>query len=149
MDRPQSFENHRRLVPSFHGFVFFVLLINVVWSLWQVVKALGAANNRVGSIIGALVAIALFRLFFHVRTFAKTNQDRIIRHEMRTRLERILPNDLKSRIPSFTLDQLIALRFASDGELPALARKVLDEKLENRNQIKQMIKSWQADWLRV
>ncbi|MCU1343192.1 MAG: hypothetical protein JWN92_2615, partial [Candidatus Acidoferrum typicum] len=34
-------------------------------------------------------------------------------------------------------------------ELPALARKVLDEKLNDRKAIKKLIKNWQADYLRA
>jgi len=44
---------------------------------------------------------------------------------------------------------LISLRFACDAELPALARKVLDEKLNDRKAIKRMVKDWQADYLRA
>jgi len=47
------------------------------------------------------------------------------------------------------LDQLVSLRFASDTELPALARKVLDEKLMERQKIKMLIQDWQPDLLRV
>jgi hypothetical protein len=47
------------------------------------------------------------------------------------------------------MGQVIALRFASDAELPALARKVLDEKLVERKAIKQLIKNWKPDYLRA
>ena len=49
----------------------------------------------------------------------------------------------------FTVDQMVALRFASDAELPALARKVLDAKIDKRKPIKQLIKSWRPDYLRA
>jgi hypothetical protein len=61
----------------------------------------------------------------------------------------MLPADLKPRIGEFTVDQLISLRFASDTELPALARKVLDEKMAERKAIKQMVKTWKPDYLRA
>jgi len=47
------------------------------------------------------------------------------------------------------VNQLVALRFASDAELPVLAKKVLDEKLNDRKAIKQMIRDWQPDMLRA
>ena len=78
-----------------------------------------------------------------------TVQDRVIRLEMRLRLVELLPADLKPRIPDFTVAQLISMRFASDAELPALARKVLDDKLTDRKAIKQLVKDWQADNLRA
>jgi hypothetical protein len=65
------------------------------------------------------------------------------------RLAELLPPDLRPRIPEFTVGQLVSLRFAGDAELPALARKVLDDKMENRKAIKQLIKDWQGDYLRA
>jgi hypothetical protein len=61
----------------------------------------------------------------------------------------LLPADLKPRIGDFTTAQLIALRFASDAELPDLARRVLDEGLTDRKAIKRLIKEWRADYCRV
>jgi hypothetical protein len=76
-------------------------------------------------------------------------QDRVIRLEMRLRMQQQLPPELRVRIPEFTVDQLISLRFASDAELPSLAQKVLDEKLTSRATIKKMVRDWQADLLRA
>jgi hypothetical protein len=76
-------------------------------------------------------------------------QDRIIRLEMRLRLAEILPPDLRGRIPEFTVAQLVSMRFACDAELPALARKVLDDKMSDRKAIKQLVKDWQGDYVRA
>jgi Family of unknown function (DUF6526) len=76
-------------------------------------------------------------------------QNRLIRLEERLRLQRLLPADLQPRIAEFTVAQLVSLRFASDAELPALARKVLDEKLDDRRAIKQLVKNWKPDYLRA
>jgi hypothetical protein len=57
--------------------------------------------------------------------------------------------DLRARILEFSLNQLVALRFASDAELPDLAAKVLAENLQDRKTIKRMIQNWQADNLRA
>ena len=76
-------------------------------------------------------------------------QDRVIRLEMRLRMQQLLPADLRPRIPEFSVGQLVALRFASDQELPELARKVLDEKIEDRKAIKKLVKNWQPDFLRA
>jgi len=88
-------------------------------------------------------------MFFLARIFALTVQDRVIRLEMRLRLRDLLPADLQPRIPEFTRAQLVALRFAGDRELPALARRVLEERLTDRKAIKAMIVDWQADHLRA
>jgi hypothetical protein len=78
-----------------------------------------------------------------------TVQDRIIRLEMRLRLAEVLPVDLRPRIPEFNVAQLVSMRFASDAELPSIARKVLDEKMNDRKAIKQLVKDWQGDYLRA
>ena len=76
-------------------------------------------------------------------------QDRIIRLEMRLRLQQCLPADLRSRIEELTPGQLVALRFASDAELPELVREVVAGKLAARKDIKLRVKNWQGDWLRA
>jgi len=144
-EKPQNLQNHARLVPPFHMFVLPVLLLNLGWAIYHLVKA----GISFETVVGVLVALALFMLSFYARTFALTVQDRVIRLEMRLRLAEILPAELRTRIPEFTLGQLVSLRFASDAELPALARKVLDEKLNDRKAIKQLVKDWQGDYLRA
>ena len=69
--------------------------------------------------------------------------------EERQRCDACCPPDLQPRIVEFEPGQLVALRFASDAELPALARKYLDEKLKDRKAIKQLMKTWRADYLRA
>jgi hypothetical protein len=143
--KPQNLQNHVRLVPLFHMFVLPVFLLNIGWTIYHLVKA----GISFESVLGVLMALALFVFSFFARVFALTVQDRVIRLEMRLRLAEILPVDLRPRIPEFTVAQLVSLRFASDAELPALARKVLEEKLENRKAIKQLVKNWQGDYLRA
>ena len=142
--KTQNFENHAKFVPAFHFIAAPIFLINVGWSIYRVVHAFSAE-----SVIALLVAIALFVLAFAVRIFALTVQDRVILLEMRLRLQQLLPADLQSRIPEFEVGQLVALRFASDAELPELARKVLQDKLTDRKVIKKMVRDWQADFLRA
>lgn len=143
-EKTQNFENHSRVVPPYHMFVFPVFLVNLVWRLVQLKYGITFA-----SIMNVLLAAAFVVLFGYARTFSLTVQDRVIRLEMRLRLERVLPPDLRSRIPEFTVPQLVSLRFAADEELPALARQVLDEKLSDRKAIKKRIKKWQPDFLRA
>jgi hypothetical protein len=141
----QSFANHTRMVPLFHYFVMPALTINFGWSIYQWKLAAFSLNG----LIAVLAAAALIILMFCARIFALTVQDRVIRLEENLRYQRLLPADLQSRIGEFVLAQLISLRFASDAELPALARKVLDEKLTDRKTIKLLIKNWKPDHLRA
>jgi hypothetical protein len=141
----QNFENHAKFVPPFHFFVLPMLLINFGIQLYWWIK-LGFVPVH---FIPVLVAAALLTGFVTVRLMALSVQDRVIRLEERLRFARLLPADLQPRIGEFTAGQLVALRFASDAELPALARKVLDEKLTERKAIKQLIKNWKPDYLRA
>ena len=143
--KPQNLQNHVRLVPPFHMFVLPVLFLNAGWTIYHIAKT----GISFESVLGVLMAFALITLATFARLFALTVQDRVIRLEMRMRLAEVLPVDLRPRIPEFTVAQLVSLRFASDAELPGLARKVLDEKMSDRKAIKQLIKNWQGDYLRA
>lgn len=140
----QNFDNHAKFVPGFHVLVLGILAINLIWSIYRFFHAFS-----VESAISLLLAIAFVLLAFYARIFALAVQDRLIRLEMRLRMLQILPAELRPRIPEFSVGQLVALRFASDAELPALAKKVLDEKLNDRKAIKKMIREWQPDFLRA
>lgn len=140
----QTFKNHAKLVPLYHGVAMPILLVNFLWTAYR-----AFTRPSWETALAALVAVALCILIVFARGFALTVQDRVIRLEMRLRMRELLPADLVPRIPEFTVGQLVALRFASDRELPALARRVLDERLQDRKAIKQMIQEWQADHLRA
>jgi hypothetical protein len=140
---PQNFANHRRIVPLYHVGIFGVLAINLIWRLVQLVRW-----PSWPALLELAVAVALLGLSFYVRIFALTVQDRIIRLEMRLRLREILPADLKGRINELTRDQFVALRFASDAEMPDLMREVLTNNIGNRDEIKRRIKTWVPDHLR-
>jgi hypothetical protein len=141
----QSFSNHTKFFPPFHFFVMPVLLVNLGWSL----SSLWRAGLTFATVFGMLMAFALILGFLSARTFALKVQDRVIRLEERLRYARLLPADLQPRIGEFTVDQFVSLRFASDAELPALARNVLDEKMTKRKTIKQLVKNWKPDYLRA
>jgi len=140
----QNFANHTKWVPAFHFFVLPVFLLNVFWSIYRLVRWFS-----VESAISLVLALAFFLLAFYARTFALLVQDRLIRLEMRLRMLQLLPQELRPRIPDFTVDQMVALRFASDAELPGLSKKVLDEKFADRAAIKKMIQNWQPDLVRA
>lgn len=141
---PQNYKNHAKLVPMYHYVLFLILLINFGWAVRQLYRAPGTATG-----VALLMAFGLIVLTLFARVFALKAQDRVIRLEMRLRMREVLPPDLHRRIPEFTIDQLIALRFASDAELPGLAATVLRDGIQDRNTIKKMIKDWLADDYRV
>lgn len=140
----QNYQNHARFVPGFHRVALPILLVNLLWSIYRLIRGFSGANA-----LGMAVAVALLLVAYYARVFALAVQDRVIRLEMALRFEKLLPADLKPRIGDLTVNQFVSLRFASDAELPALTRKVLDEKLNDREAIKQMIKEWKPDELRA
>jgi hypothetical protein len=143
-EKPQSLKNHAKFVPLFHFFAFPIIALNAVW-----LTAVAVRHSSWPSAEAALTGWGLVAALFLARTFALTVQDRVIRLEMRLRLRELLPPDLQPRIHEFTRGQLVAMRFASDRELPGLARRVLDERLLDRKAIKSLITDWQPDHLRA
>ena len=146
----QNYENHVRndkLVFAILGTYLLVIILAVVGIFTNdvgiltrdVIIALAVVVAGAGGILSAMMT----------RGYSTKLQDRIIRLEMRLRLREVLPDELAADVMDFTLSQLIALRFASDDELPELARKVLDENITKGSEIKKMIRDWQADWHRV
>jgi len=140
----QSYKAHARWLPPYHFFVLPVLLANVLNAIRHVWLL-----PTLGMFFQLLVAAALLTLGFLARVMVLTVQDRVIRLEMRLRLRGLLPPDLQSRINELTHRQLVALRFASDAEMPELCRDVLEGKLATTNEIKQRVKNWEPDWLRA
>jgi hypothetical protein len=141
---PQSFQNHARLVPLYHYVTFPMILAVAVWSVVQ----LGRAPS-VDRLFLLLMALGLALAAYWARAFATRLQDRVIRLEERLRMERLLSDELRGRIGDFTVDQLVALRFASDEEMEALAGRVLADGIDDRKAIKSMVRSWRADHERV
>jgi len=141
---PQTLQNHAKMVAPFHYLLLPILLINLLLSMYRSATAFSPSTLWITFVAVALIMIALF-----ARIFALQAQDRVIRLEERMRLQTLLPDELKPRIHDFTMDQLAALRFASDSELPNLARKVLEDGIDDRKTIKQLIVTWRADYQRL
>lgn len=143
-EQEQNLANHARFVPPYHYVAFPILLVNLLYRLYWL-----SGGLTFDAILDVLVGVALIIVAFFARVFALGAQDRVIRLEMRLRMRELLPDDLQGRINDFTPTQMVGLRFASDAELPALARKVLDENIVKATPIKQAVKDWQPDLHRV
>lgn len=143
-DAAQSYQSHTRWVPLYHFVMGPIFLVNFIVAAYRMVTGFSLQ-----SAFGLLLALALVFAFFFLRVFALSAQDRVIRLEERMRMQTLLPDDLRPRINEFSTAQLVALRFASDDELPELARKVLGENIVDQKPIKQAIKDWRPDYQRV
>lgn len=147
---PQSYEHHTRWDPSFHFFLLPVFIAGLVMTIVHLVAHFTSSDFRENfhACLLVLLASALLVAVFKIRVYSLKVQDRVIRLEERLRLAILLPEPLRARIPELTVAQLVALRFASDAELPALAARALNEKL-SRDDIKKSIKNWRPDNWRV
>jgi hypothetical protein len=143
---PQSFRNHARHYPPFHFVLMPILVFNLIFSVYDTVHRYPAHRYLFHWWIVMSVALILMALVGR-RQSVKV-QDRLIRLEERLRLGSLLPANELMHINEFTTRQLIALRFASDAELPALAHRTLTQNLEPKA-IKQAIVNWREDNLRV
>jgi hypothetical protein len=142
--RPQSFANHARWFPMYHFLASPVTALWALHSIWHAVK-----DPQPAHWFEALVAVAISAGILSARVMAITVQNRVIRLEMRLRLKELLSGDLLERSKALTVRQLIALRFASDAELPALVERTLKGEFASGKEIKAAIKDWQPDWLRA
>lgn len=140
----QSYANHARMVPGFHYVTFMLAFVYLVWTCWY-----AATSKTLDAHFQILGAIALLGTAWYARSFPLKAQDRVIRLEEQLRMARLLPDDLRSRVDELTARQLIALRFASDGELSELVRWVLTDKVTDIKIIKQRIRNWRPDYHRV
>lgn len=144
----QTYANHRRVVPAYHLVATGILTINLGWSIFRLVQPLPGVG-LFDRVLAVAVAVALLIVLLYARTFPLRAQDRVIRLEERLRLQALLPADLAPRIGELRTGQLIALRFAGDDEVADLTRRVLAGELKTQKEIKQAIRAWRADHLRV
>lgn len=142
---PQTYANHAKFTPLYHFVTSPLALIFLVWSITRFFKVPSYDTGYM--LVGAL---AMFGVVSVSRLSPLRAQDRIIRLEEQLRYQRLLPAALAEQATAaFSPRHYIALRFASDAELPALVDSVLTGKLEQPNDIKRAVRDWQGDTLRV
>jgi hypothetical protein len=140
---PQTYANHTRWDPLFHFFIVPVLIITLIGMIVVAVR-----HPNIHSAWMVVFTVALLTLAVKMRLYALKVQERVIRLEERLRLSTLLAEPLRSRIGELTVSQLIALRFASDAEIPALVSATLTNNW-SRAEIKKQITNWRADEFRV
>lgn len=143
MSEPQTYASHRRRETLQHFVLIPIFLITAVASLVLLFK-----HPNLHSAWFAVLATALVLLTFQVRIYALKVQDRVIRLEETLRMERLLPQDLKARIPQLTVKQFVSLRFAADAELADRMQEALDQNLDGEA-LKKRIQTWRPDTFRV
>ncbi len=139
----QNFSNHARYHPLYHYITAPLVLVGLIGSINYFVKCT-PANVYLASLL-VLVFFVLLILGWLVRGYALKAQDRAIRAEENLRHFVLTGKALDGRL---RLGQIVALRFASDTEFPALAQKAAEEGLKSK-EIKQAIQNWRADHNRI
>ena len=141
----QNYANHRRFVPLYHFVLSFILLLTLIGSLVNLYMSLGDHQRLYSASLIVVLVVSSMILFILCRTFPLKAQDRAIRAEENLR-HFVLTGKLLD--PKLGTLQIVALRFASDAEFAALARKAADESMAP-DAIKRAIKQWRADTYRV
>jgi hypothetical protein len=141
--KQQDYANHTRWDPLSHFVLQPLFLMNLVVEIVRLYRRPGLGTGW-----NVVFAIALILLLLKARLYALRVQDRLIRLEERLRLSALVPEPSRSRINELTTGQLIALRFASDAEAPALVDKALSSGMKGR-EIKKLIAVWRPDYSRV
>jgi hypothetical protein len=147
MPAPQSFEKHSRQDPLFHLSVLPLLVVNFGFSIYFAIHYWSQPEHLFFA-WSVLMAVVFILMSWRTRTAALQVQDRVIRMEGRLRLINLMMAGDRPIIEKLSTRQLVALRFAPDAELPALAKKAVAENLEPKA-IKQAITNWRADHERV
>jgi hypothetical protein len=141
----QNYANHRRVVPLYHGVLFFLLALTLIGSCVNLYMSMGDHQRLYSASLIVVLTVCGLLLFVFARTFPLKAQDRAIRAEENLR-HFVLTGKLLD--PRITMRQAIALRFAPDTEFVPLARRAAEEGLP-ADEIKKAIKLWQADFDRV
>ena len=139
----QNFKNHSRLVPGFHGVTFLLILTGLIGSVVNLMHADAPIHYSAALLV--VVFLAVLGVAWYARVFALKAQDRAIRAEENFRHFILTGKPLDKQL---RIGQIIGLRFASDEEMPALAKRAVEEKLSQKD-IKQAIQNWRADYYRV
>ncbi len=141
--KTQTFSNHVRVHALYHYFAVPASLALIPLSLVNIFINFGMA-----AIILCIATIVLHVTIFLARDYAKKNQDRIIRAELRLRYYQLTQQRLEEIETRLSTGQLLALRFSSDEEFIGLLRNP-DTASKKPEEIKRQLIQWNADWMRV
>jgi Family of unknown function (DUF6526) len=141
----QNYTNHTQIVPAFHRVLLPVLLLTFVGACVNLYQSVGNRERLYSAALLVVLTFCVILTALFGRMFALKAQDRAIRAEEHLRYFALTGKLLDARL---SVRQIIALRFAPDGEFVLLARKAAEEKL-SPDAIKRAVKEWRADLYRV
>jgi hypothetical protein len=144
MSKVQNYSNHTRWFPLQHFVVAPLLLFFLVYQSVRLYQE--PSLDRTVMVIFAVTAI-LLSLAARLQSLAV--QNRVIRLEERLRYRDLLSPETAARAAKLRTRQIIALRFASDEELPGLVERTLNGEFAKPKEIKLAVKNWRPDFLRA
>lgn len=140
----QNFANHTRWYPLAHFVIAPIALANLVYQAVKLYR-----NPNYDGVWMVVIALTLILLSISARLQALKAQDRVIRLEERLRYGALLSPELARKASDLPIGMMIAMRFASDAELPEIAAAAVEGKFASSKDLKQAIKNWKADEHRV
>jgi hypothetical protein len=141
----QNFANHVRRPEGGFRIVLLVLLATLIGACVNLYQSIGDHQRLYSASLILVLSGCMPVVLAGARVFALKAQDRAIRAEENLR-HYVLTGKLLD--PRLTLQQIAALRFASDEEFVPLARQAAERNMEP-NDIKRAVKNWRADFHRV
>lgn len=148
MPDQQNYSNHVRWFPLFHFVVIPLLVLNLLSHLVRLFLA-EPNSGRKALAFWTVLSFTFILMALAARLQALTVQNRVIRLEEKLRYKAVLSPELAAKAEGLSLGQIIALRFASDAELPSLVERTLNGEFAKTSDIKKAVKDWRADYLRA
>jgi hypothetical protein len=144
--KKQDYSNHTRYYAP-HHFIFYPV-VGILFVASIICIYIFPDHSVEWAAIALLFLIVAWLSFMLRQHYALTNQNRIVRLEMRLRYYQLTQKRFEAVESGLTFSQIAALRFASDDELLPLLEKTISENL-SPDTIKRSIKNWQPDEMRV
>jgi hypothetical protein len=151
MPKPQTRENHAAFDPVYHYTAMPLILLANVLALTLAVRVLLAGptlDTAIEALFRVVLAGGILFLGACVRLYSLRVQDRVIAIEVERRYERLGGSSTTPLAERLEPRQLVALRFAGDAELVALADAAAAESLAPAA-IKARINHWRPDYRRI
>ena len=140
----QTFQTHTQRVPAYNALAL-VLTLTLIGAGVNLYQSWGDHQRLYSASLILVLSACAFGTTYFTRVFPLRAQDRAIRAEENLRHYVLTGKLLDARLHPL---QIVALRFASDAELPALAEKAAASGM-TPDEIKRAIRTWRPDTYRV
>src|SRR5690242_13992246 len=120
----QNYGNHTQIVPLFHRVLMPILALTLIGAAVNLYESLSDHQRLYSASLILVLVVCLIITSLLARIFALKAQDRAIRAEENLRYFAATGKLLDPRL---SVRQIVALRFAADGEFVPLARRAAEE----------------------